>query len=405
MKKATKLLVSAMVIALTAVSVFAFAACKKKTDEKLYVYNWGDYWDPEIEAEFEAWYEEQTGTSIDLVYSMFETNEEMLTNVTNGSESIDLICPSDYAIERLKNNNQLKAIDKSLVPDEINYFGNVNTAIYDRSEEISADLKDYFVPYMIGTIGILYNTAYVTEEQVAEAGFGIFWNKTNIAGINKKIFLKDSIRDTYVAAVMYLKEEGRLPQGFENKSVSELINSTDIALVAAVEKVLKEQKAYLKGYEVDFGKDDILAGNALVDLAWAGDALYVMDEADEGAFGYYIPDSGSNFFFDGWVIPKSCQNEKAATYFLSFLCRKDIATRNMVYIGYTSAVDPALLAEDEDVIAILNENGWETDEDIADFFADENRYPDMTDENLALMHDFGSKEKVVEEMWERVKAA
>jgi spermidine/putrescine transport system substrate-binding protein len=149
-----------------------------QTDE-LYIYNWADYIDPETINDFEQYYYEQTGKNLNVVYSTFDTNEVMLTQVMNNDERMDLLCPSEYAIERLVRNNMLMELDKT----KLHNISNIDQRIYDKVDAVFDDivinntqiaLSDYFVPYMWGTLGILYNAQIVREEDI-EAGYGILW--------------------------------------------------------------------------------------------------------------------------------------------------------------------------------------------------------------------------------------
>lgn len=410
MKRTTKIL--ALVLAavmLSACFVGILGGCVK-TDEKLIVYNWEDYIDRDILDEFEEYYEKETGKSLSVTYSTFDTNETMLTEIEKGGSVVDLICPSEYAIQRLIDKNLLKKIDKTKVPNGANLDGIFEEKLV-ATFGAEYDMYSYMIPYFWGTLGILYNTEYVSETEIKEAGWGILWNKTQIDGLNGKILMKDSVRDAYVAAVMYLKEQGRLPEGYADKSAQELINDTSNAMLDAVGVVLGEQKTanVLKGYEVDLGKDDMVAGTALVNLAWSGDALYAIDEAPDGVeLAYYAPESGGNLWFDGWVMPKNAQNERAALMFMDYMCRPESAMRNMIEVGYTSAVRSDVLKESEAALATLAE-AYETGTDdtafFDEFFGDEARYPNLGDTSaLGVMQDFGAKEADLIAMWERVKA-
>ena len=319
---------------------------------------------------------------------------------------VDVIAPSEYAIEKLLQHDLLEKIDKT----KVSTISNVNSAIYEAVREVfgtfttdggeTVDITDYFVPYMWGTLGILYNADVVTEADLAK-GWGLLWNENGNEALNGKIFMKDSIRDSYCAAVMYLKEYNLLPDAHKNKSVQELINTNDDTMLAAVEELLVRQKDVLKGYEVDFGKQEMISEKGLVDLAWSGDALYAIEEAEASssapALDYFVPEVGGNVWFDGWVIPKNAKNKEAANYFIAFLNEPEIAMSNMLEIGYTSAVDKSVFESSEAALALLEEAEY----DAAEFFADERRYPEIT-ESLGVMKDFGARNDVVVAMWERV---
>lgn len=379
-----------------------------KYDEEITVYNWDDYIysQRDLQNDFNEYYKAKTGKTIKVNYSTFDTNETMLAKVMNGDAVVDVIAPSEYAIEKLLQNDLLEKIDKS----KVSTMSNVNESIYEVVRSVfgtfttnggeTVDITEYFVPYMWGTLGILYNADVVTQADL-DKGWGLLWNENGNEALNGKIFMKDSIRDSYCAAVMYLKEYDMLPDAHKNKSVQELMNTNDDAMLAAVEQLLTRQKTVLKGYEVDFGKQEMISEKGLVDLAWSGDALYAIEEAEATSsaprLDYFVPDVGGNVWFDGWVVPKNAKNKEAANYFIAFLNEPEIAMSNMLEIGYTSAVDKTVLQSNQAALALLAEAEYDVDE----FFADARRYPEIT-ENLGVMKDFGARNDVVVAMWERV---
>ncbi|MBR2479937.1 MAG: extracellular solute-binding protein [Clostridia bacterium] len=405
-----KRILSLCLVTLLALGVMlsGIAGCSfaEEPEETLIIYNWGDYIDEDIEEEFEAYYLEATGKRLDIVYSTFETNEIMLTTVEKGEEAIDLVCPSEYAIQKLMEGGYLQKIDST----KIATYNNVDSAIYDKVAEVftginvpgvgqNESMVDYFVPYMWGTLGILYNADVVTEADLAE-GYGLLWNSANNPELEGKILMKDSIRDSYVAAVMRLKELDRLPLGYETLTVQELINTVDETLMQAVEEVLLEQSEALKGYEVDFGKAQMTSNRAYVDLAWSGDALWAMEDGEN--LDYFVPEIGGNIWFDGWAILKDAQNVKAAYMFIEYLCRPEIAIRNAMAIGYTSGLDKNAMLASEETLAIVEENEY----DVEEYFSDELRYPDIASATaLGVMKDFGERNSATIEMWERVKSS
>lgn len=324
MKKTAKIFSLLLAILMLAASLALFAACGDSYDEEITVYNWEDYIysKTELQNDFNEYYKVKTGKTVKVNYSTFDTNETMLTNIINGDAVVDVIAPSEYAIEKLLQHDLLEKIDKT----KVSTISNVNSAIYEAVREVfgtfttdggeTVDITDYFVPYMWGTLGILYNADVVTEADLAK-GWGLLWNENGNEALNGKIFMKDSIRDSYCAAVMYLKEYNLLPDAHKNKSVQELINTNDDAMLDAVEELLVRQKDVLKGYEVDFGKQEMISEKGLVDLAWSGDALYAIEEAEASssapALDYFVPEVGGNVWFDGWVIPKNAKTRKRQT--------------------------------------------------------------------------------------------
>ncbi len=451
------ILVVTMAVLVLAGSVtgIVFAAKAAKT-EKLVIYNWADYIDPTVLDDFVDYYYEKTGKTIEVVYSLFDTNETMMTEITKGDSQIDLICPSEYSIQKLMNKGLLQKLD--MTADEYEYIDNVYPAIRSKVAEVfpadanGVSMNDYFVPYMWGTLGILYNTKFVTEDDLAK-GWGLLWNAGNNPVLEGKILMKDSVRDAYAATVTYLKEYGYLAEfdaangtDYDNYSIEKLINLVDDNLLKMCETALTAQRKQLKGYEVDFGKDDMINEVAYVDLAWSGDAMYAIEEGgydeetDTYQLDYFVPETGGNVWFDGWAMPTTAQNVSAAKEFINFLCRPDIAMRNMMEIGYSCSFNPENFQNNHDEYTeaaieylVECEYAWEIDAeeiaelypendgilytvgegeeavtyDLTDFFTDERRYPDFADpevsETLGVMQDFGAENDKVVSMWERVK--
>jgi spermidine/putrescine transport system substrate-binding protein len=393
--------------------------------DKLVIYNWEDYIDTSILDDFAAYYQDVTGRSLDITYTTYDTNETMMTKVLKGDANVDLICPSEYAIEKLMLAGKLinqQTLMEELKPqtDALGYtydnLSNVEPAIMDvissmfgaiEYDDKTYDMTQYMVPYMWGTLGILYNTRVVSEEELEQYGWGVLWNAQNNAELEGKILMKDSVRDSYAAAVLYMSEYGLLPKGYgyEALSVQELINHTDDALLDAAEKVLAEQRPHISGYEVDFGKDDMINEIVYADLAWSGDALWAIEEGgydeetDTYQLGYYVPESGSNIWYDGWAVPDCVENKLAAMMFIDYMCAPISGARNSMEIGYTSSVSKEILMNDADVTAFIEENEY----DLEEYFGDTGRYPEITDK-MGVMRDYGARNEVVVQMWQKAKA-
>jgi len=376
-------------------------SCSGNRDQVLKVYNWSDYIDESVLPEFEAWYKAQTGEDIKVVYQTFDVNETMLSKIEKGHEDYDVVCPSDYIIERMLNEGLILPLDFASIPDEINYIAhNRSPFMHQMFREInpSIDANDYSVPYMWGTSGIIYNTEKVTAE---EAGTWDIIRNPKFAG---QILIKDAPRDVYGPVLIYLKQK-ELKEG--KVTLQELMHDSSDASLAAVESYLKEVKPGVLGWEADFGKDQMTKGRGVVSLNWSGDAVWAIEEAAEVgvSLDYIVPEEGSNVWFDGWVIPKYAKNVKAATYFIDFMCRPDIAIRNMDGTGYVSANGAIEVLEsqiDEEYEAI----------DLSYFFgADADSvhvnpvlYPDKAViDRCALEHDWGKDTDKLLAMWSRVK--
>ena len=376
-------------------------SCGGNREQILKVYNWSDYIDESVLPEFEAWYKAQTGEDIKVVYQTFDVNETMLSKIEKGHEDYDVVCPSDYIIERMLNEGLLLPLDFASIPDEINYI-DANTAPYIRQvfREINPniDANLYSVAYMWGTSGIIYNTEKVTPE---EAGTWDIIRNPKFAG---QILIKDAPRDVYGPVLIYLKQE-ELKSG--KVTLQELMSDSSDASLAAVEAYLKQVKDGVLGWEADFGKDQMTKGRGVVSLNWSGDAVWAIEEAAEVgvSLDYIVPEEGSNVWFDGWVIPKYAKNIKAASYFIDFMCRPDIAIRNMDGTGYVSANGAIEVLEsqiDDEYDPI----------DLSYFFGPEASavcvnpvlYPDKSViDRCALEHDWGKDTDKLLAMWSRVK--
>lgn len=470
------------VLLLVCLVLTAFAACKTEEKDTLVIYNWADYIFDEDLDEFEEYYKQVTGKAIETTYVTFDTNETMLTRLTKGDSNVDVVCPSEYAIQKLIEMDMLVPLNYFDEDSYVNAFSdsvdraeylhnadNVEQGIRDKvgetfgNIEITADgankgnkvsMLDYFVPYMYGTLGILYNKfefqrlGIYDEETLNKANWGILFNDDGEGGLLSEgltgnILMKDSIRDSYAATVFYLSESGRL-EGMTNDEgklytdmpAGELINAVDDNLLQAVKDALTEQKQQLFGYEVDFGKDDLLMGNAMVDLAWSGDGMYAVeeswdDERQDYELSYYVPHSTGNIWFDGWVVPKTYDpaHTDAIKLFINYLNRPDVAARNLLAIGYTAAIKPQVLLYNDEAMTILAE-GYDYDpadpdemEEFADYFfhyEDEIdlsnwRYPfesaELNSDNyrnidsLGVMRDFGDKNKAVVTAWNYSRSA
>ncbi len=387
-------------------ALLTLGSCVRSQEERnqiLKVYNWADYIDEDVLAEFPEWYKEQTGEDIKVIYQVFDINEVMLTKIERGHEDFDVVCPSEYIIERMMKKEMLLPINRDFgeTPD---YIHNLAPYIQDELNKMITDgrrVTDYAVPYMWGTAGTLYNTSLVTEEEA------MTWKSLWEPKFQNKILMKDSYRDCYGTAIIYANTE-RLEKG--EVTVEQLMNDNSAEAIATAEKYLKLMKPNIAGWEADFGKEMMTKGKAWINFTWSGDAVWAIEEADAVGveLDYVVPQEGSNVWFDGWVIPKYSRNVKAASYFINYMCRSDIALRNMDAIGYVSAVATNEILEEK------IDSTLETFSDLSYFFGphadsvqvDPIQYPSReVIERCAVIRDFSNKEDLekVLEMWSRVK--
>lgn len=293
MKKKIRIILILLTLVLVSMTLIG---CKRDKPT-LYVYNWGDYIDETILGEFE----EETG--IKVVYDSYATNEDMYVKIKSGGGTYDVIFPSDYMLTRMLEEDMLEKIDLKKIPNaqyiEKRFMGNE----YDPKNQ-------YSLPYMWGTVGILYNKTMVEEAVVS---WDILWDPKYA----KEILMLDSQRDSIAIALLKL--------GYS-------INTLDLDQLAEAGELLKEQKPLVLAYVVDEGADKMVAGEAALAVIWSGEATYGRMENPD--LEYAIPQEGTNLWYDVMAIPKGAQNVDAAHKFMDFLNRPEIAFRNADYLGY-----------------------------------------------------------------------
>lgn len=324
--------------------------------------------DPEDEGaaknlihQFEDYAKELGYNNVKVSYQTTDTPESMFNELKISQDNFDLICPSDYMIQKLIVNDMIEPmnIDEEHMP---NYIQNASKAVKGRLDAISAVnsktnevcyLKDYAVGYMWGTLGILFDPEYggrdaeTTIEDMQE--WDVLWN-ADYKGISS---IKDSVRDTYAIGLLHAYDEQfkALKESFDkgeitaekyNEDFSELFNSCDDATLEKVRESLTKLKGNVFGMEVDSGKQDIVTGKIGINFAWSGDAVYSMEQAEEEKeleLYYSIPNTGSNLWMDAWCMPKSSLRSEAqkelAELFLDFLSIPEYTAQNMDYTGYT----------------------------------------------------------------------
>lgn len=383
-----------------------FCACglsAKDRNNILKVYNWSDYIAEGVIDEFEQWYKEQTGEDIEVVYMTFDVNEAMLSKIEKGHEDYDLVCPSDYIIERMLNSGLLLPLDYAVLGFTPNYIAeNRSPYIEKMFREINPeiDANDYSVAYMWGTTGIIYNTGYVSAEEAST------WDIIRNPKFAGKILIKDAPRDVYGPVLIYLKQK-ELASG--EVTLQELMYDSSDESLALVQDYLLQCKSGVYGWEADLGKEQMTKERAYVSLNWSGDAVWAIEEA--AAVGveldYCVPEEGSTVWFDGWVIPKYARNTKAATFFINFMCRPDIAIRNMEETGYVASNAAWEVLEsqiDEELEPI--DLSYFFGPDASSVRVDPILYPDRAViERCALEHDWGNDTEKLLSMWQTVKGS
>ena len=365
-----------LAILLCALMVLSLAACAKKEaaeveDEEaadysfadgdqydqiggeLNVLNWGEYIDPELISIFEK----ETGVKVN--YTEMTSNEEMLIKLRGADNPYDMCFPSDYIIEKLIKDDLLLELDMAKIPNA----KNISQRMYEVTNTFDPGNK-YSLPYMWGTMGILYNTKMVDDPVDS---WDILWNEKYA----EKIWQYDSVRDAMAVSLLRL--------GYD-------MNTTNADEVAAAKEELIRQIPLLKGLGTDNIRSSMINGKAALAVIYAGDAILCMEENED--LDYAIPQEGSNVWFDNVVIPKTAKNVDAALAFINFLNDANLAARNTEFIYYSTPNQGAMDRIDEELL--------------------ENSAFNPSDETLArcgVYHDLGADIELYNSAWEEFKTA
>ncbi|MDD7732772.1 MAG: ABC transporter substrate-binding protein [Firmicutes bacterium] len=326
--------------------------CRKTrttTGNVVNIYNWGEYIDPSLVKQFE----EETG--IKVVYSTFATNEDLFVKIQSGGANYDLICPSDYMLDKMKKAGLLEKIDYDKIPNMEYIDKKFLHQAYDPTQE-------YSVPYFWGTVGIVYNKTMVHEEVDS---WDILWKED----YRRNILMMDSTRDSFAI--------GLIRRGYS-------LNSEKEEELAEAQQDLIAQRPLVYAYLVDQIKDVMINDECALAVMFSGDAVEALERNENLA--YVIPKEGTNIWFDAWAIPKGAANKENAEAFINFMSRPDIMAINAEYIGYSlpSTAGKEALPEEvrEDPVA----------------------YPDLSRvDRLEAFKDMGDFTQVYNELWQDVK--
>jgi len=323
--------IQVLVAAAALVAIFVLSGCGRN-ENVIRVFNWGDFLDESILAEFTA------ETGIRVIYSTYASNEEMYTRITAGGAQgggFDLLFPSDYMIERLILENRLSPINFDNIPNMV--------YVHERFKNLAFDPENrYSVPYKWGTLGILYNRTLVDE--IAPGLDVATWDVMFDERFAGSIFMYDSMRDSFAVALIRL--------GYS-------INTQDLRELTAARDMLIAQRPLVRAFLGDQVKDAMIGREAALALVFSGCAMFSMGENPE--LYYAIPREGTNVWYDSMVIPAGARNQEGAEAFINFMLRPDIALRNTMFTGFATTNAGAL----EMVPQEWRDNPafWTTDED------------------------------------------
>lgn len=381
-------------------------------------------YDPEpikgINTRFEEYMKNEYGKNVRVQYETFSTNEDMINQLRTGKIDFDLVCPSDYAIQRLMAQDLIIPFESNDYPGSTpNYDQYASPYLIEKVKSIKAVdcynggtsgeektdiMQNYMRGYMWGTVGLLYNPTFykfqdrnITPEKITEdiQDWNIMWDED----YKNTAYAKDSVRDTMAAVYMnaFHDEIYALKDQFEAKTISddeynekltEIFNRTEQHyLDQQISNSLSTLSKNIYGYEVDNGKDDIQKGTMVgIDLAWSGDAVYAMNGADDlrkadpskPTLYYVLPEGCDNLWLDGWCMTKNALTHgvtELAQQYVDFLSNPfpesdeyemGPAVANMDYIGYTP-----FIASDEILNYLRDSYDVRTPEENEEIISDE----------------------------------
>ena len=309
MKRSFKLLLLSICVIIIGTS---FVGCNKNYSEEISFFNYGENIDEETIKEFEKQY------GIKVNVETFDDMETMYQKVSNSGVKYDVILVSDALMPRMIKNNLVQELNKDNIP---------NISQMDEGY-LNLDIdpgNKYSVPYMFGTVGLIYNKDVVKEDVDS---WDILWNPK----YKGNIMMFDSVRDT---------------MGIALKKLGYSMNTTDLKEINEAKDVLMKQKDLVLAYVNDEGKDRLLGEEVAMGIIYSGDAVTLMDENPN--LDYAIPKEGSNKWVDAMCIPKTAQNKKEAELFINFLLDPENAKINAEYIGYSIPNEGALKLLDKEI--------------------------------------------------------
>ena len=356
-----KIIASILTLTLAFTLFAALPAFNAKADEAvtINVYNWGQYIGVGDEDTIDVNAEFTKRTGIKVNYTTYDSNETLLTKLETGGSSYDIIIPSDYMIERLIKKDMLEKLDFSNIPN-YQYVDN----LYKEESRSFDPNNEYSVPYTYGTVGIIYNTKYVTK---TVDSWNILWDED----YKDKILTFDNPRDLFAIAEFLLGKD---------------INSTNDADYEECYNKLLEQKPVVQQYVMDQIFDAMINESAWIAPYYAGDFVTMHEDNPDLAFCY--PKEGFNFFIDAICIPKGCEHKAEAEAYINFLCDPEISGRNMDAIGYATPIPEAKEYLSEE---FANSDVVYFDEATR---ANSKMFHDLPDATFQLMNDYWSKLKV-----------
>lgn len=312
-----------------AAAALVLAACGGQPTAELNVYNWSDYIDPALVAQFSR------ETGIKVRYDTFDSNEVLETKVLQGGTGYDLVVPSNHNLPRYIAAGAIRPLDKAKLPN----LKNLDPAVVQRIQAFDPGEK-YAVPYMQGTIGIGYNVEAVARRLGRPVdSWAVVFDPASLAKLKDcGVYFLDAPEDMYAIALQWL---GKDP------------NSRNPADYAAATDMLMKVRPYVRKFHSSQYIDALAGGDICLAIGYSGDVLQAKARAAEAKNGvriaYAIPKEGSQVWYDLFAIPADAPHVEAAHRFIDFMLRPEVIAKASDHTRYANAnaaakplVDPAI---------------------------------------------------------------
>ena len=339
------------ILGLALVIPHAFAVVQSK---ELYLYNWSEYLPKEVIASFEK------ETGIKVFYSTYTSNEAMYAKIKllDKKNSYDLVVPSTYFLSKMRNENNLAKIDKSLLKN----FKNLDNSLLDKPFDPK---NEYSVPYLWGTTGIAVQRTRLKEAKVS--AWADLWRPE----FKQRILMTNDMREVFYVGLKVVGYSG---------------NSTDPKQIETAFKMLKTLAPSIKVYNSDAPRTPYLEGETDVGMIWNGEVF--LGRKKDKALSYVYPKEGAIIWMDSFVIPKNARNVANAHQFIDYILRPAVAKKISETVGYASPNQAA--------VALLSKEVRE----------DRVVYPQEVDlKNAEFLLDVGSAIGEYQKYWEKLKLA
>lgn len=304
--------------------VLSFSGCiEAAADNKnsINVYNWGQYISDGSDGyiDVNAAFTEATG--IEVNYMTYDSNETLYSKLKTGGSAYDVIIPSDYMVARLIKEGLLEELNFDNIPNYKYIDEAYKNTDYDPNNK-------YSVPYTWGSVGVIYNTKYVSEDDIGS--WDLLWNEK----YKGKILMFDNPRDAFGIAELYLG------YSLNTESASHLKDAADLLL---------KQRPLVQSYVMDQIFSKMEREEAWIAPYYAGDFLTMQQENENLSF--YYPEEGFNLFIDAMCIPVGSEKKDLAEAYINFLCSPEISGQNLDYLGYSTPISAAKEYMDPELVA------------------------------------------------------